>query len=96
MGLVRVLRDVSHDRDLDVNDRHYSVDYFNGQVCEFIDLCGTRKFWEAAQRVRDNAVKALGWVYMRTEGAESWRFEVVIINYTCREVLCLMEVHPDG
>lgn len=66
----------------------YSVEYFNQQVCEFIDLCGKRSFWEGAEKVRDNAVKALGYVLLRTEGAEAWRFEAAIVNYARREALC--------
>ncbi len=63
----------------------YTVEYFNQQVLEFVELCGRRTFWEAAQQVRDNAVKALGWVYMRTNDAEGWRFRVAIENYSHRD-----------
>ena len=64
----------------------YTVEYFNGQVCEFIELCGERTFWDAAQKVRDNAVTALGWVYLRTKDAEGWRFRVAVENYSRRDI----------
>ena len=68
----------------------FSVEYFDQQVREFIDLCGRRSFWEGPETVRDNAVKALGWVYIRADGADAWKFEAAIVNYTKREALCLM------
>ena len=67
----------------------YSVEYFNQQVYEFIDLCGKKSFWEGPSTVRENAIKALSWVFLRTKDAEPATFEAALINYTRRESLLL-------
>ena len=73
-----------------------TAEYFNEQVCEFIDLCGRRSFWEADPKIREAAIKALGYVYLRTEEAESWRFQVAIENYTRRDFLAAFITNPGG
>ena len=63
----------------------YTVDYFLEQTAEFIALCGERSFWEAPQKVRDNAVRALGWVFLRCPDADLAMFLAAIENYTRRD-----------
>ncbi|KKM06154.1 hypothetical protein LCGC14_1746900 [marine sediment metagenome] len=65
----------------------YSREYFLNQLREFWELCGKRSFWEAPVAVRDNAVKALGWVFLRTADADQCLFEAALVNYTRREGL---------
>lgn len=67
----------------------YSREYFLNQLREFWELCGKRSFWEAPVAVRDNAVKALGWVFLRTADADQCLFDAALVNYTRREGLVL-------
>ncbi len=67
----------------------YSREYFLNQLREFWELCGKRSFWEAPVVVRDNAVKALGWVFLRTADADQYLFDAALVNYTRREGLVL-------
>ncbi len=81
-----------------MGERRFSVEYFNQQACEFIDLCGQKSFWEGPSLVRENAVKALGWVFLRTDGASQWTFEAALLNYSRREslVLCTISVEESA
>ncbi len=74
----------------------YSREYFLNQLREFWGLCGKRNFWEAPVSVRDNAVKALSWVFLRTAGADQCLFEAALVNYTRREVLLLSAAPTTG
>ena len=67
----------------------YSRDYFLNQLREFWELCGRKSFWEAPIAVRDNAVRALGYVFLRTADAEQPLFDAALVNYTRRECLVL-------
>ena len=67
----------------------YSREYFLDQLREFWELCGRRSFWEASAAVQNNAVKALGYVFLRTPDADESLFHAALENYTRRVGLVL-------
>lgn len=78
-------------------ETEYTLEYFNGQVCEFRKLFGQKDFWSKPETHRDLAVKALTFVYLnvKTKSADETEqlksvFKNTMDEYTRRGTMILM------